>query len=151
PEESAYEWTPDGKSVIYISNREGKYHVYKQAVGQGTPELVDTGADEANILRLSPDRTEIFYAAMRRGDGATSHYSHDAAHEKEMAAKGMGSSGSEDMFRIMRVPLEGGQPKQILEWPEINNFQCARLPSTECIFSSYANQSLEFYEFDSEN
>jgi hypothetical protein len=39
----------------------------------------------------------------------------------------------------------------VLEYPEINNFQCARLPSRECIFSSYANEALEFYEFDSDS
>jgi DNA-binding winged helix-turn-helix (wHTH) protein/Tol biopolymer transport system component len=147
-----YEWTPDGKSVLYISNREGRFHIYRQAVGQGTAELIETGADEPNILRLNPERTEILYSALKQGDKAPERIVHDASKESGMqASKDTSNAGStETIFRIMRVPLTGGQPKQLLEWPEINNFQCARLPSRECIFTSYANQALEFYEFDAE-
>ena len=146
-----YEWTPDGKSVLYISNREGKYHVYRQAVGQGSPELVETGADEPNILRLNPERTEIFYSTLKKGEAASQRFPHDASKESGIqSSQEMGNGQSVETFRIMRVPLAGGQPRQVLEWPEINNFQCARLPSHECIFTSYANQALEFYEFDAE-
>jgi len=144
-----FEWTPDGKSVVYISNREGKYHAYKQAVGQGSPELIDTGTDEPNILRLNPDRTEVLYTTLKRGDATTQHFPHDASKDNGVAAnKDIGNGQSLNIFRIMRVPFAGGPPKQVLEWPEVNNFQCARLPSRECLFSSYASQSLEFYEFD---
>ena len=51
----------------------------------------------------------------------------------------------------MSVPLAGGTPRLVLQAPQLHNFQCARLPSRECIFSSYANQSLEFYEFDADS
>ncbi|MBS1842487.1 MAG: PD40 domain-containing protein [Acidobacteria bacterium] len=144
-----YEWTPDGKSVLYISNREGKFHIYRQAMGQGTAEVIETGADEPNILRLNPERAEILYTAMKQGDKAIEKFPHDASKDNGMqASKDAGNGTSTDVYRIMRVPLTGGQPKQLLEWPEVNNFQCARMPSRECIFSSYANQALEFYEFD---
>jgi Tol biopolymer transport system component/DNA-binding winged helix-turn-helix (wHTH) protein len=142
-----YEWTPDGKSVFYISNREGKFHVYRQQVGQGAPELVETGADEPNILRLNPERTEILYTTLKKEDAAMQPASKDS---RMQADKEMGTGQSMETFRIMRVPLAGGQPKQLLEWPDVNNFQCARMPSRECIFTSYANQALEFYEFDAE-
>ena len=146
-----YEWTPDGKSVLYISNREGRFHIYRQTVGEGTAELVETGADEPNILRLNPERTEILYTTLKRGDKAPEHSQHDASKDSGMqGSKDISNSANTTLFRIMRIPLAGGQPKQVLEWPEVNNFQCARLPSRECIFTSYANQALEFYEFDSE-
>ncbi|SRR5882724_11107336 len=151
-----YEWTPDGKAVLYISNREGKFRIYKQAVGQGTPELLDTGADVPNILRLNPDRTKVLYSALRDHGANEEPMQHDAKMEAKLAGKDSGSSmpsaGQNLMvFRIMQVPLNGGVAQPVLEWPEINNFQCARLPSRECIFSSYANETLEFYEFDSES
>jgi Tol biopolymer transport system component/DNA-binding winged helix-turn-helix (wHTH) protein len=146
-----YEWTPDGKSVLYISNREGKFHIYRQEVGQGTAELIETGGDEPNILRLNPERTEILYTALKQGDKAPEHSLHDNSKESGMQTSKDAPNGmSTEVFRIMRVPLTGGQPKKLLEWAEINNFQCARLPSRECIFTSYANQALEFYEFDSQ-
>jgi len=146
-----YEWTPDGNSVLYISNREGKFHIYKQAVGQGTPELLDTGGSEPNILRLNPDRTKVLYSTLKHSDAGEQGFPHDAAAEAKLQGKTIANSGQNlQIYRILRVPLNGGESQQVLEWPEINNFQCARLPSRECIFSSYANEALEFYEFDAE-
>jgi Tol biopolymer transport system component len=151
-----YEWTPDGKAVLYVSNREGKLHIYKQAVGQGAPELLDTGGDEPNILRLNPDRSKVLYATLTGHDGAEQIASHDAAAGKrpetnENRNSGANAQQNAPIVRIMRVKLTGGEAKQVLEWPELNNFQCARLPSRECIFSSYTNEALEFYEFDSDS
>jgi Tol biopolymer transport system component/DNA-binding winged helix-turn-helix (wHTH) protein len=146
-----YEWTPDGNSVLYISDREGKFHIYKQAVGQGTAELLDTGVNEPNILRLNPDRTKVLYSTLKHGDVDEHGFPHEAAAEARLQSKASTNGGQNlQIYRIMRVPLNGGQSQQVLEWPLINNFQCARLPSRECIFSSYANEALEFYEFDAE-
>jgi Tol biopolymer transport system component/DNA-binding winged helix-turn-helix (wHTH) protein len=144
-----YEWTPDGKSVLFISNREGRFHIYRQEVGKGTPELIDTGINWPNILRLNPDRTSILYTT-------------DTPPNEQTPPVGNGANRNEDdkhvehaptnsgVFRIMRVPLGGGESRKVLEWPQINNFQCARAPSQECIFSSFTNEALEFYEFNSD-
>src|SRR5262249_19752827 len=132
-----------------ISNREGKFHIYRQEVGKGTPELIDTGTIEPNILRLSPDRQCILFSSdtpvaqqakaeaegeMGRGDGE----------------KNAGHRQSGGVFWVMRGALGGGGAGKVVEWPKINNFQCARAPSTECVFSSFTNEALEFYEFDAE-
>src|SRR5256886_16439584 len=53
-----YEWTPDGNSVLYISNREGKFHIYKQNVGQGKPELLDTAGNEPKIIRVDSEKAK---------------------------------------------------------------------------------------------
>ena len=146
-----YEWTPDGNSVIYISNREGKFHIYKQGVGQGTPELLDTSGNEPNILRLNPDRTKVLYSTLKHNETGAEALHHEAAAEARQQGKTILNNGQNlEMYRIMRVPLNGGASQQVLEWPEINNFQCARMPSRECIFSSYANEALEFYEFNAD-
>jgi Tol biopolymer transport system component/DNA-binding winged helix-turn-helix (wHTH) protein len=154
-----YEWTPDGNSVLYISNREGKFHIYKQAVEQGTPELLDTAGNEPNILRLNPERTKVLYSSLKHADTGELAFPHDAAAEKRLETKASADNGMNtvanngqhlQIYRIMRVPLNGGESQLVLEWPEINNFQCARLPSRECLFSSYANEALEFYEFDAD-
>src|SRR5579871_3694344 len=148
-----YEWTPDGKAVLYISDREGKCRIYKQAVGSGIPEVLDTGADVPNILRLNPDRTKVLYATLKdHGTKDVAIMRGETTDGKEGAMDGGGvalnGEPTSNVFRIRQVPLAGGTPKTVLEWPEINNFQCARLPSQECVFSSSANQSLEFYEFE---
>ncbi len=145
-----YEWTPDGKSVLFISNREGRFHIYKQEVGKGTPELIDTGINWPNILRLNPDRTSILYITDTAPNAQTQPVSNSAnRNEDDKHVEHTPTNG--DLFRIMRVPLSGGESKKVLEWPQINNFQCARAPSRECIFSSFTNEALEFYEFDSDS
>ena len=145
-----YEWTPDGKAVLYISNREGKYRIYKQTVGSGTPEVLDTGADVPNVLRLNPERTKVLYTALKRR-GEMSQLDGPHGSTGPQGKSDMGGMQEGEIFQILQVPLGGGASQPVLEWPEINNFQCARAPSQECVFSSYANGALEFYEFDSEN
>ena len=51
----------------------------------------------------------------------------------------------------MRVPLDGGISQLVLEDSGINNFQCARLPSRECLYSKYTKDALVFYAFDAKN
>lgn len=147
-----YEWTPDGKAVLYISNREGKYRIYKQKVGDGTPEALDTGANVPNILRLNPERTKVLYTTLKKdADGQTRKNDGPHGSTGPQSKMDMGGKQEAEIFQIMQVGLDGGESRPVLEWPEINNFQCARLPSRECVFSSYANGALEFYEFDSES
>jgi len=149
-----YEWTPDGKSVLFVSNREGKFHIYRQEVGKGTPEMLDTGINEPVILRLSPGRESVLYTS----ETPAGQQAKVAVSSRDLGSgEGEKTAGNHSMmyengmpFRIMRVPLGGGESRKVLEWPQINNFQCARLPSRECIFSSFTNEALEFYEFDSD-
>ena len=144
-----YEWTPDGKSVLFISNREGKVHIYRQEVGKGTPELIDTGAMEPNILRLSPDRQSILFSS-DTPVGQQAKVQPEGELGRGEGDKTAGHHQNAGPNRIMSVPLSGGETRRVLEWPQINNFQCARAPSKECVFSSFTNEALEFYEFDVE-
>jgi len=50
--------------------------------------------------------------------------------------------------QLLSVPLDGGVSQLVLDDSGINNFQCARLPSRECIYSKYTKDALVFYEFD---
>ena len=145
-----YEWTPDAKSVLFVSNREGKFHIYRQEVGKGTPELIDTGINEPTILRLSPDRGSILYSSDTPVGQETKGAGGEMAGGDKTADHHYVSNQNSGIFRIMRVPLGGGESQKVLEWPQINNFQCAREPAKECIFSSFTNEALEFYDFNAD-
>lgn len=124
-EDYPYSWTPDNRAVIFVSDRDGPYHIFKQMIDQPTPELLVGGADEIAVARLSPDQSTVLYLSTPRW-GQPSH-----------------------AVRIMRVPLAGGPPQLVLERDGISNHQCARLPSTVCIFSEISLPGLErFYSFD---
>jgi Tol biopolymer transport system component len=132
-----YEWTPDGTALLYISNRDGKFHIFRQQLGAASPELIVDGDDNPNIMRLNPDGTQILYLSelSRAGRGGPP-VSHTVGFDREKV-------------RVMTVPINGGVGKLILEADGINNFQCARSPSTFCLFSKFTKDVLTFVQFDS--
>jgi len=119
-----YTWTPDGKSVIFTPDRNGVFHLFRQAIDEPAPDLLVDGDQSVLLARLNPDGSEILYSL---------------------------SPSPNDMerrMRLMRVPLAGGTPQMILAEPGFNNFQCARSPSTVYIFSQYTADRLAFFTFD---
>jgi len=106
-----YGWTADSRSVVFISNRDGAYHIFRQNIDQTTPELVVGGSDSAMIARMNPTQDAVMYLA-----------SADSGHKTPP-------------YRLMEQPLSGGEPRKILEGAMISNFQCAFLPSRVCLVS----------------
>jgi DNA-binding winged helix-turn-helix (wHTH) protein/Tol biopolymer transport system component len=119
-----YSWTPDSKTVIFTSDRDGPWHIFKQPLDQTQPELMVGGSYDLSIPRLSPDNTELLYLVVPKRVGL-SH-----------------------TVQIMRVPLSGGAPQVVLEGPWIWNQQCARLPSTLCIYTPSEPNQQRFVGFD---
>ena len=150
-----YEWTPDGKSVLYVSDREGAFRIFRQQIGAATPELIAGVQGSPIILRLNPARTEILYlteAERRTADavnGVPSSQNSGVAGHSATPTQPEGEFQSRNL-RLMRVPLDGGVSKLVLEDSGINNFQCARLPSHECIYSKFTKDALVFQEFDAQ-
>jgi Tol biopolymer transport system component/DNA-binding winged helix-turn-helix (wHTH) protein len=119
-----YTWTPDGKSVIFTSNRDGVFHLFKQAIDQPAPDLLVGGDQSVTIARLNPDSSAILYTL-----------NPDA-------------NDPERRVRLMRLPFSGGTPQLILAENGINNFQCARSPSALCVFSEFFTGHLDLFIFD---
>ena len=56
------EWSPDGKRVIYGSNRDGRAALWQQNADlSGAPELIQTGTEEMNAGVVSPDGRALVY------------------------------------------------------------------------------------------
>lgn len=121
-----YSWTPDSRSVIFISDRYGTFDIFKQNVDEPTPDLLVGGKEPLSIPRLSPDASEIFYLIQPR------------------------IGGTSNTVRLMRAPLAGGPSQLVLEAPGIMNQQCARLPSTLCVYSQMISRNeMRVFSFDS--
>jgi DNA-binding winged helix-turn-helix (wHTH) protein/Tol biopolymer transport system component len=119
-----YDWTVDGKEVIFTSDRAGTLNVYKQALDQTVPELLVRDSHPLIESRLSPDGTQILYVQYPQwGENAPSS-------------------------PLMRVPLAGGVPQKVLDESRISNQQCARAPATICIYSVVRDRTLTFFTFD---
>ena len=119
-----FSWTPDAKTVIFLSDRDGPIHIFKQAIDQTQPELLVGGDDDLAIPRLNPDGTAVLYLITPKED--------DSSH----------------VVRLMQTPLTGGPPKLVLQAPRIWNQQCARLPSTLCVYSPSEPNQQRFFRFD---
>lgn len=120
-----FDWTPDGKQVIFISDRTGTFSIYKQALGQLLPDMLVRGTQPVTEPRLSPDGSQLLYVVYPAwGDPA--YYE----------------------VPLMRVPLSGGPPQQLAKANWISNHQCARAPATVCVYSVVRDHEVAFYTFD---
>jgi hypothetical protein len=123
-----YDWTVDGKAVIFSSNRRGHWNIYKQALDKDFPDMIVAGADGAEALapRLSPDGASLIYT----------EYNSDS--------KGQVSD------RIMRVPLAGGPSEVVFSSPNHRGKSCSRAPANLCVVAELSQDGgqLVFTSFD---
>jgi DNA-binding winged helix-turn-helix (wHTH) protein/Tol biopolymer transport system component len=148
-----YEWTPDGKAVLYISNRDGGFHIFRQDIDSATPEQIVGAPYSTIILRLNPEGTEIFFtselpAESKDSRGQAQTQAAVKTDGKNPAEPDTGHEFRSRVVRMMHVPLSGGTPQVLFEEPGINNFQCARAPSQACLFSKFVKGAMVFFKFD---
>ena len=117
-------WTPDSKQVLFGSDRDGSFHIFRQSPEQTTPELLVGGKEQSMLPRLTPDGKDIVFFQYWPGF--------------EQA----------QTVRMLRIPVTGGPPELVLEGRGFTNLQCARLPSTLCLYSQVDEKRLVFFSFD---
>jgi len=105
-------WTPDSKAVLFESQRNGTWGIFKQQISQDTVEPVVTGTQDALGPRLSADSAWILYL------------------ERPKAAAGARAPG-----RLMRIPVSGGVPQFVFETRNFIDFNCASAPASFCVVS----------------
>jgi Tol biopolymer transport system component len=98
------DWTSDSKAIIVVSNRTGRFGIYKQALNEDTAEPLVTGADSVGNPRVSPDGKWVLY------------FLHT---EREPEP-------------IMRVPITGGPSQLVLAARHGSQILRARPPSNLC-------------------
>jgi Tol biopolymer transport system component len=86
--EYVHAWTPDSQAVVFESNRNGAYNIFKQGLSQRAPEPLVTGKDDTVQGRFSPDGQWLFYVLRKSPE-----------------------------FSLMRMPAAGGVPELILSAP----------------------------------
>lgn len=120
-------WTPDSRAVLFASNRDGNWKIFRQAIDRTTPEVVADGGRSRDFLlpRMNPDGTEILYLA-----------------PYDLRAP-------EPDGDVMSVPLQGGARRVVLQKAS-GNIQCARVPSNLCLISVTSGSIMKFFSFDPE-
>jgi len=120
-------WTRDSSGVLFQSNRTGRDQIFRQQLGQDTPEQLFPGADNQQGAKFSPDGKWILY-------WSTPH----------------GGFGEPITQRLVRVPASGGSPETVLETPndQAISFDCPTSATAKCVLSRPENDHLDFYQLD---
>jgi DNA-binding winged helix-turn-helix (wHTH) protein/Tol biopolymer transport system component len=107
-------WTPDGKTVIITSDRNGPYELFKLTLDRETVQPLVTGAPGVFNPCLSPDGAWVLYEVIPEA--------YPAAY-----------FGTSTPISLMRVPVRGGPSQRVLEAHNLQDFKCARAPATFCV------------------
>jgi DNA-binding winged helix-turn-helix (wHTH) protein/Tol biopolymer transport system component len=105
-------WTADSKTVLFSSDRNGKWGVFRQDIGQETAVPLVEGREKLYLPHVSPDGMWVLYPETSL-----------------IAAK------SSPQYRMMRVPLKGGLTELVFETKgaDFVDYQCTRAPESLCV------------------
>jgi Tol biopolymer transport system component len=117
-------WTIDSKAILFTSDRNGIREIFKQDIDQPVAERLVSSTDQLSQPRVTPDGSEFLYISTPK------------------------SSNLEPLSSILAIAMGGGTPRLILKDRRIWNVQCARLPSTICLYSITKGNTAETYRFD---
>jgi Tol biopolymer transport system component len=117
-------WTPDSKAVLFSSDRNGAREIFKQAIDEPLAQNLVSGADHLSQPRVTPDGSEIVYVSTPK------------------------SANPEAASAIYAIPIGGGAPRLVLKDVGIAILECARLPSTVCMYTVVKGKNWETYHFD---
>ena len=92
-------WSPDGKTLAFVSDRNGNYDVYTVPAEGGTAHRVTTNSAGEMPLAFSPDGKEIYYTAQLQKSAQNAQF-----------ATGW-------ITELYKVPAEGGRPEQVVAVP----------------------------------
>jgi Tol biopolymer transport system component len=81
------QWAPDGSSFLYVSNRTGSLHAFRQPIASETAEAIGTGGAAVRSPQITADGRWIVYVEMTYQPASA---------------------------RVMRVPIAGGPAQQVM-------------------------------------
>jgi eukaryotic-like serine/threonine-protein kinase len=104
------DWTPDSKTLIFHSNREGHEAIYAQSLNADSPELLVEDSGSQGCAKVSPDGKWLLYV----------HGSH--------------ADIPSEPHKLMRVSIRGGLAQTLFSFPHgLGEPYCARFPSSGCV------------------
>jgi len=118
-------WTRDSRALLIASDRIGRNQIFRQEVDQQSADSLMESPDDENSPEFTPDGRSILYWATAPSE----------------------SAAQAPTERLMRLPVAGGPPEQILETkidPSIA-FDCPSRGPGSCVLSRWQSGQLVFY------
>jgi eukaryotic-like serine/threonine-protein kinase len=120
-------WTPDSQAVVFWSDRNGSWDIFKQTLDKNAAaELLPLGSEPKYYSSFSPDGQWILYMALPEAR----------------------LPGGSVPVRIMRVPASGGPPELVLTALGTTDIRCTRAPANLCVFNEQQQGHLVFTSVD---
>jgi DNA-binding winged helix-turn-helix (wHTH) protein/Tol biopolymer transport system component len=116
-------WTPDGQSVVFFSNRNGRDQVFRQRLDQRVPELLSTDSGDAEYPRFGGPW--IYYRSVPPG----------------------GHLSWNQPLAVRRIPENGGASSDVIQDAGID-VGCASGRPEICVLARLKGKALTFYRFD---
>ena len=120
------EWTADDSAVVFWSDRNGTWGIFKQRIDQETAEMIPAGTEPKWYGHFSPDGAWFLYMALPK---------------KQIPGLSL-------PVKIMRVPASGGPPELVLNSTGTTSFRCARALPSLCVFNEVVGNQTVFTSFD---
>jgi DNA-binding winged helix-turn-helix (wHTH) protein/Tol biopolymer transport system component len=117
-------WTPDSQAVVFFSDRNGKFQVFRQRLDQSVPELLSMVSEEAFYPRFA---------------GSWIYF-------RSVPPAGKGLSWNQPLT-LRRIPLNGGASNDVIRDAGID-VGCASGRPDICVLARLKNKVLTFYHFD---
>ncbi len=119
-------WSPDGRVLLFHSDRNGTWNIFRQDLSQAAPEEVIGGPRERYDSRPAPDGAWLLYWDHARLEGLYPQ-----------------------SIRLLRTPFNGGSTNTVLEARWGAHFRCAQR-GKRCVLSEPADDGkrLAFVSFD---
>jgi Tol biopolymer transport system component len=120
-------FSPDGKSLVFVSDAGGAARLLRQPVDSDTAEMLADDPRISGAARLSPDGAWVYYVVIGQGRDPT------ATH------------------RLMRVPTTGGRAREVLTGRLVDGgARCTVAPATLCAIAERSSdrRQLVFTAFD---
>ena len=119
----AYAWTPDSKSILFDSNRNGTWDIFRQAVEEHKAEKLVASPGGSIRPAMSPDGASVLYLVPQTDNSY--HRPH----------------------KIIRVALTGGPPQSLGEIQSVGDIRCARTANL-CVVTEAGLKQWVLYALD---
>jgi DNA-binding winged helix-turn-helix (wHTH) protein/Tol biopolymer transport system component len=133
----AQAWTPDGKSIIFFSRRNGRAGLFRYSLDSDTEEPLAGGANNITGPAVSPDGFWLYYLDCNQEGGCGNTLPANRA----------------PLVPLMRVPLKGGTPRLVFTTKQYGRPRCAVSPANLCVIAeqNQDGQPITFSSFDALN
>jgi DNA-binding winged helix-turn-helix (wHTH) protein/Tol biopolymer transport system component len=119
------DWTPDSKAVLFYSNRNRNYDIFRQSLDDTSAQALVESKRNKTTPRMSPDGKWVMY--------------YDPSTPIERWNERVG---------LTRVPVTGGPSETIVEEQGLYVFHCTRPPANRCIVGVLHPKELIIYALD---